>query len=63
MTPYGFKTTGSGASVFGVAPTGEFSVPDVSGSNGVRPVINIASDVEITGSGTSSDPYVVVGAE
>ena len=30
---------------------------------GVRPVINIASDVEITGSGTSTDPYVVVGAE
>lgn len=29
---------------------------------GVRPVINLASDVKVTGSGTSTDPYVVVGA-
>lgn len=35
----------------------------VNSSGGVRPVINLSSDVEITGSGTSSDPYVVVGAE
>ena len=33
------------------------------GEPGVRPVINLAYDVEISGSGTSSDPYVVVGAE
>ena len=30
-------------------------------SNYVRPVINIKSNVIITGSGTSSDPYVVKG--
>lgn len=29
-------------------------------TSGVRPVINLASDVTITGSGTSSDPYVVI---
>ena len=29
-------------------------------SIGVRPVINIASDVELTGSGTSADPFVVI---
>ena len=30
---------------------------------GVRPVINLSSDVTLTGSGTMSDPYVVEGAE
>ena len=30
---------------------------------GVRPVINLSANVTITGSGTSTDPYVVVGAE
>ena len=29
---------------------------------GIRPVINLRSDVEITGSGTTSDPFKVVGA-
>ena len=29
---------------------------------GVRPVINIRADVQITGSGTSIDPFIVVGA-
>ena len=31
-------------------------------SNGVRPVINLRSDVQLTGSGTTSDPFKVVGA-
>ena len=31
-------------------------------TNGVRPVINIRADVELTGSGTTSDPFKVVGA-
>ena len=30
---------------------------------GVRPVINLRADVTLTGSGTSTDPYVVEGAE
>ena len=34
----------------------------VSSTSGVRPVINLRSDVEITGSGTTSDPFKVVGA-
>ena len=29
---------------------------------GVRPVINIKADTQITGSGTSTDPFKVVGA-
>ena len=27
--------------------------------NGIRPVINLRSDVKITGSGTIEDPYIV----
>ncbi len=32
----------------------------ISSSNGVRPVINLRADTQFTGSGTSSDPFVVV---
>ncbi|MDE5539345.1 MAG: hypothetical protein K2J20_02540, partial [Bacilli bacterium] len=31
----------------------------VSGSGGLRPVINLKADVTITGSGTENDPYEV----
>ena len=34
----------------------------VDSTNGVRPVINLSSDVTLSGSGTSTDPYTVVGA-
>ena len=30
---------------------------------GVRPVINLKADIQLTGTGTANDPYVVVGAE
>ena len=30
---------------------------------GIRPVINIASDVTLSGTGTANDPYIVEGAE
>ena len=29
---------------------------------GVRPVINLRSDVQLTGTGTTGDPFKVVGA-
>ena len=51
------------AFVFFVSSDGFLNDARVDSTLGVRPVINIASDVEITGSGTSTDPYVVVGAE
>ena len=35
---------------------------NVSSVYGVRPVINIKADTQITGSGTSTDPFTVVGA-
>ena len=63
MSPYLFPTTNSHVHVFVVWLDGYLSGSPVLYTFGVRPVINIASDVEITGSGTSSDPYVVVGAE
>ena len=34
----------------------------INNDDGIRPVINLRSDVEITGSGTTSDPFKVVGA-
>ena len=60
LTPY----YATGANVFyvhldGGLYTGNFGVTDV---NGVRPVINLKADVTLTGTGTSTDPYVVVGA-
>ena len=52
------------AHMFCVWSGGNFSADfDVSWSvPGVRPVINIKADAQITGSGTSTDPYTVVGA-
>ena len=35
---------------------------NVHGTTGVRPVINLRADVEITGEGTSTNPFKVVGA-
>ena len=57
-SPFGFS---SGAGVFYVSLDGNL---DYSGVNwteyGVRPVINLKADTRFTGSGTTSDPYVVV---
>ena len=62
MTPSYFDSAGT-ADVFGVVSTGQLigntDFNFVDWDNGVRPAINIASNVTITGSGTISDPYVV----
>ncbi len=47
------------AGVFVVSITGVLANNNASSSNGIRPVINLKSDTEFTGSGTTSDPYVV----
>ena len=44
---------------YGINPT--WSVDTVS-SGGIRPVINLKGDLNITGSGTTTDPYRVEGA-
>ena len=58
MSPYYFD--GTSATLFAVASHGGF-YGDLAGSiSGVRPVINLKADVQIsTGNGTSSDPYVI----
>ena len=58
MTPYYFN--GSNARVLVLSVTGYFGSGDIPASNGVRPVINLKSDTEFTGTGTSTDSYVVV---
>ena len=50
---------GSNAHVVLVVDYGWYSHTQVIYSNGVRPVINLRADVTLTGSGTSTDPYVV----
>ena len=61
MTPYSSYTSSS-SSVFIVYSNGGGGNEAVNKTNGVRPVINIRADVEITGSGTTTDPFRVVGA-
>ena len=60
MSPSYFNATSSYARVFLVRSYGSFDSIGVNNTWGVRPVINIASNVTITGSGTISDPYVVL---
>ena len=50
--------------VFLVDSSGRISASnDVTRAYGVRPVINLRSDVALSGSGTTTDPFKVVGAE
>ncbi len=55
--PYGFFAFGS--RVFAMYGTGKIDVYDTSNKLGLRPVINIRSDVTIIGTGTMTDPYLV----
>jgi len=48
-----------GAVVFGVNSNGSLNVANVGNTIGLRPVINLKSDTKMTGSGSSSDPFVV----
>ena len=57
MSPSDFG--GGLARVFYVASNGSLGWGSVHNAFGVRPVINLKSDVTITGSGTQNDPYVV----
>ena len=63
MTPTGgFNSYGFSnwyVSVFAIANSGAFDDNGIVDFRGVRPVINIRSDVTITGSGTMTNPYVV----
>ena len=50
------------AYVFMVSVNGELNWTSLTINNGMRPVINLRADVGLTGSGTTSDPFKVVGA-
>ena len=60
MSPCNFSSYGW-AFVFNV-DSGRLENYIVDGFDGIRPVINIRSDVEITGTGSQNDPFKVVGA-
>ena len=58
MSPFYARATGNVA-MFAMFPNG---YPDYSMAQyeyGVRPVINLRSDVTLSGSGTTSSPYLV----
>ena len=55
MSPSGYPN----ARVFVVDSGGSLNFSSVNITRGVRPVINLSADVKVTGSGTSSDPFVV----
>ena len=58
MTPHEYSS--SHAMVFEVDDAGWISTTTVNNTGrGVRPVVNLKADVQLTGSGTSTDPYVV----
>ena len=57
MSPAGFS--GSHSSVWPVDTTGSINYYTVNTSNAVRPVIILNADTLATGSGTSSDPFVI----
>ncbi len=59
---YSFGWNGFGTNVFGITSDGmveNHGVVNPSGGCGLKPVINIRSDVAITGSGTMTDPYII----
>ena len=65
MSPYCFYSI-DGANVFDVSPNGQLS--DGLGlvywtAPGIRPVINLSANVSLTGIGTMTDPYDVIGIE
>ena len=59
MTPYEY-TYGDGAINIYIYSSASYRGDRVYISYGIRPVINLRSDVQLTGSGTTTDPYIVV---
>ncbi len=57
MSPVGFS--GSNSFVWGVGTTGYFNYGIVTSSTRLRAVLNLTADTLATGSGTSSDPFVI----
>ncbi len=62
MTPTYFKAMDFYTEMFNVG-LGSLIWSGSTARKGVRPVINLARDVTLSGTGTASDPYIVEGAE
>ena len=57
LSPYNFN--GSNAHEFDLASDGSLSYGDVGYSDGVRPSVSLQPGIEMRGSGTSADPFVI----
>ena len=57
MSPWSFSGSTSGE--FGVYSNGNLYLHTVGGTDGVRPVVSLKSDISVTGSGTQNDPFLV----
>ena len=62
MSPSNFSSSSHRALVFYVDSSGDLDWNDGTHTYGVRPVINIRANVSLTGEGTSTKPFKVVGA-
>ena len=60
MSPHHFNGIGSYAKTFVVYANGRLGDDSVTNSHGIRPVINLKASTQFTGTGTSSDPYIVI---
>ena len=60
MSPFYVTGSFANSNVFSVYSTGQFAMNWVPNTDGVRPVINLKADIQITGgTGTSTNPYIV----
>ena len=60
MSPYYFNSGHAAANEFHLSGDGVASIHWVTDTHGVRPVINLNSDVQISGGiGTKSEPFIV----
>ena len=59
MSPFDYDKDYSSAGMLIISNTGAFAWGWVQNSNGIRPVINLKKNVILSGSGTSTDPYLV----
>ena len=61
MTPRGFLVGSDISYIFAVDSSGYiYSGSPVSNTYGVRPVINLSADIQLTGNGTTESPYTIV---
>ncbi len=62
MSPYNFvyNNWGGGAWEFAVSNSGNIGDFSLSNNYGLRPVINLKADTKFSGSGSATDPYIVI---